>query len=133
MGMPSGTSPPADHTRGTSVEPWQFAGPISAAAARRTWPPAVIPSVDWWVTSRCNLACDFCYGPVPGRDPVERREAILSALRNCSAPVVTFCGGEPLLVRKVDQYAASLSARGKYTVLNTNGSLLRKRLSQGFQ
>jgi MoaA/NifB/PqqE/SkfB family radical SAM enzyme len=92
-----------------------------------------IPSVDWWITSRCNLACDFCYGPVPRRDPVERREAILSALRSCSAPVVTFCGGEPLLVRKVDQYAAFLSAHGKYTVLNTNGSLLRKRLSQGFQ
>ena len=92
-----------------------------------------IPSVDWWITSRCNLACDFCYGPVPRRDPIERREAILSALRDCSAPVVTFCGGEPLLVRKVDEYAASLSAHGKYTVLNTNGSLLRKRLSQGFQ
>lgn len=89
--------------------------------------------MDWWITSRCNLACDFCYGPVPGRDPVECREAILSALRDCSAPVVTFCGGEPLLVRKVDQYAAYLSAHGKYTVLNTNGSLLRKRLSQGFQ
>jgi MoaA/NifB/PqqE/SkfB family radical SAM enzyme len=89
--------------------------------------------VDWWITSRCNLACDFCYGPVPGRDPVERREVILSALRNCSAPVVTFCGGEPLLVRKVDQYAASLSTYGKYTVLNTNGTLLRKRLGQGFQ
>lgn len=94
---------------------------------------ASIPSVDWWITSRCNLACDFCYGPVPRRDPIERREAIFSALRNCSAVVVTFCGGEPLLVRKVDQYAASLSAHGKYTVLNTNGSLLRKRLSQGFQ
>ena len=45
-----------------------------------------IPSVDWWITSRCNLACDFCYGPVPSRDPVERREVILAALRNCSAP-----------------------------------------------
>ena len=89
--------------------------------------------MDWWITSRCNLACDFCYGPVPSRDPVERREGILAALRNCSAPVVTFCGGEPLLVRKIDQYAASLSTYGKYTVLNTNGLLLRKRLSQGFQ
>jgi MoaA/NifB/PqqE/SkfB family radical SAM enzyme len=108
------------------------------SAAANTLPPtgrddARIPSVDWWITSRCNLACDFCYGPAPGRDPVERREAILSALRNCSAPVVTFCGGEPLLVRRVDQYAASLSSHGKYTVLNTNGSLLRKRLSRGFQ
>ncbi len=91
-----------------------------------------IPSVDWWITSRCNLACDYCYGPVPRRDPVERREAILSALGTCSAPVVTFCGGEPLLVRKVDQYAEFLSAHGKYSVLNTNGSLLRRRLSQGF-
>ena len=43
---------------------------------------------------------------------------------------MTFCGGEPLLVRKVDQYAASLSTYGKYTVLNTNGSLLRKRLAK---
>lgn len=110
---------------------------ISAAAADALLPAgrddARIPSVDWWITSRCNLACDFCYGPVPRRDPIERREAILLALGNCPAPVVTFCGGEPLLVRKVDEYAASLSAHGKYTVLNTNGSLLRRRLSQGFQ
>lgn len=107
-------------------------------AASDALPPAVqndtrIPSVDWWITSRCNLACDFCYGPVPRRDPIERREAILSALRDCSAPVVTFCGGEPLLAKKVDEYAAFLSAHGKHTVLNTNGSLLRRRLSQGFQ
>ena len=110
---------------------------ISAAPAGALLPSgrdgARIPSVDWWITSRCNLACDFCYGPVPRRDPVERRESILAALRSCSASVVTFCGGEPLLVRKVDEYAATLSAHGKYTVLNTNGSLLRKRLSQGFQ
>jgi len=33
-------------------------------------PKAEIPSVDWWTTSHCNLACDFCYGPVPGKDPV---------------------------------------------------------------
>jgi len=92
-----------------------------------------IPSVDWWISSRCNLACDFCYGPVPRKDPIERREAILAALRHCSAPVVTFCGGEPLLVRKVDQYAAALAAQGKFTVLNTNGSLLRKRLGLGFE
>ena len=108
------------------------------SAAANTLPPAgpddaKIPSVDWWVTSRCNLACDFCYGPVPGRDPVERREAILSALRNCSAPVVTFCGGEPLLIRRIGEYAAMMRERGKSTVLNTNGELLRKRLDQGLR
>jgi MoaA/NifB/PqqE/SkfB family radical SAM enzyme len=130
--MPSGTGPPADHTRGTSVEPWQFAGPITAAPARRTGPPAVIPSVDWWVTSRCNLACDFCYGPEPGRDPAELRDAILEKLRESSASAVTFCGGEPLLVRKVDEYAGILAKAGKQTVLNTNGSILARRVAQGF-
>ena len=96
-------------------------------------PETEIPSVDWWMTSHCNLACDFCYGPVPGKDPVERRPEILEALAASSARVVTFCGGEPLLVRKIDEYAAALARRGKSTVLNTNGELLRKRLDQGLR
>ncbi len=85
------------------------------------------------MTSHCNLACDFCYGPVPGKDPVELRAGILEALAASSARVVTFCGGEPLLIRKIDQYAATLAQRGKSTVLNTNGQLLRTRLDQEFR
>jgi MoaA/NifB/PqqE/SkfB family radical SAM enzyme len=105
----------------------------TADSSRSARPQAEIPSVDWWITSRCNLACDFCYGPVPGHDPIERRADILTALAASSARVVTFCGGEPLLVRKIDQYAATLARRGKSTVLNTNGQLLRRRLDQGFR
>jgi MoaA/NifB/PqqE/SkfB family radical SAM enzyme len=96
-------------------------------------PEAEIPSVDWWTTSHCNLACDFCYGPVPGKDPVERRADIVQTLAASSARVVTLCGGEPLLVRKIGQYAATLRERGKSTVLNTNGELLRTRLDQGLR
>ena len=109
-------------------------GGTSADAAGAPWPAgpkAEIPSVDWWITSHCNLACDFCYGPAPGRDPVERRDEILHKLAVSSARVVTFCGGEPLLIRKVGQYAATLGQRGKSTVLNTNGQLLRRRVDQG--
>jgi MoaA/NifB/PqqE/SkfB family radical SAM enzyme len=95
-------------------------------------PKVEIPSVDWWTTSRCNLACDFCYGPVPAKDPVERRYDILQAIAASSARAVTFCGGEPLLVKRVDEYADILRQRGKSTVLNTNGELLRRRLDQGF-
>jgi len=94
-------------------------------------PKAEIPSVDWWMTSRCNLACDFCYGPVPGQDPVERRPDILQALAASSARVVTMCGGEPLLIRRIGEYAATLRRCGKSVVLNTNGELLRRRLEQG--
>jgi MoaA/NifB/PqqE/SkfB family radical SAM enzyme len=94
---------------------------------------ATIPSVDWWITSRCNFACDFCYGPVPDHDPVHLRGDILAAIKNCSAQVVTFCGGEPLLVREIDQYARELADAGKQTVLNTNGSLLCRRVDQGLE
>lgn len=112
------------------------AGGTSAEAAHpplSARPKAEIPSVDWWITSHCNLACDFCYGPVPAKDAVECRPEILEALAACSTRVVTFCGGEPLLVRKIDQYAATLARAGKSTVLNTNGQLLRTRFDQGFR
>ncbi len=96
-------------------------------------PRTEIPSVDWWTTSHCNLTCDFCYGPVPGKDPVELRPGILEALAASSARAVTFCGGEPLLLRRIGEYAAALRQCGKSTVLNTNGELLRRRLDQGLR
>jgi MoaA/NifB/PqqE/SkfB family radical SAM enzyme len=96
-------------------------------------PITEIPSVDWWTTSHCNLTCDFCYGPVPGKDPVELRPEIIEALAASSARAVTFCGGEPLLLRKIGEYAAALRQRGKSTVLNTNGELLRRRVDQGLR
>lgn len=92
-----------------------------------------IPSIDWWVTSRCNLACDFCYGPAPTKDPAGLREAIFSAIANSSAAAVTFCGGEPLIIRGLDRYATQLADLGKLTVLNTNGQFLRKRLHEGLE
>lgn len=104
----------------------------SSASPTRLAARAVrIPSIDWWITSRCNLACDFCYGPKPARDPVRLRETILDRIERSSAAVVTFCGGEPLVVRDIGRYARRFAESGKRTVLNTNGSLLRKRLEQG--
>ena len=95
--------------------------------------PSIIPSIDWWMTSHCNLACDFCFGPKPSRDPVELRGEILQSLVASSARAVTFCGGEPLLIRRVGQYAATLRRSGKSIVLNTNGQLLRRRVDQGLR
>ena len=92
-------------------------------------PTVEIPSVDWWITSECNLACDFCYGPKPTKDPVGLRPEILEALEKSSTRVVTFCGGEPLRVDEISEYAATLRQHGKAAVLNTNGQLLRERLA----
>jgi MoaA/NifB/PqqE/SkfB family radical SAM enzyme len=107
--------------------------PEAVGASLTAEPKTDIPSVDWWTTSHCNLTCDFCYGPVPGKDPVELRYDILQAIMASSARAVTFCGGEPLLLKKVDEWAAILRQHGKSTVLNTNGELLRRRLAQGFK
>jgi MoaA/NifB/PqqE/SkfB family radical SAM enzyme len=62
-----------------------------------------------------------------------RREVILEAIRDSSTAAVTFCGGEPLLVRGIDRYASILAAAGKLTVLNTNGALLRRRIDGGMK
>jgi MoaA/NifB/PqqE/SkfB family radical SAM enzyme len=86
---------------------------------------------DWRITSRCTLACDFCYGPVPGQDPIHLRSSIARSLFESSAGVVTFCGGEPLLVKEVGQYAEQMRRAGKQTVLNTNGQLLSRRIDEG--
>jgi MoaA/NifB/PqqE/SkfB family radical SAM enzyme len=91
-------------------------------------PTVEIPSVDWWITSQCILACDFCYGPKPTDDPVDLRAQILETLEKSSSRVVTFCGGEPLLVEEISEYAATLKQHGKAAVLNTNGQLLSERL-----
>jgi len=56
---------------------------------------------------------------------------ILEAIGESLAAAVTFCGGEPLLVREIDKYAAILVDSGKRTVLNTNGALLQRRIDQG--
>jgi MoaA/NifB/PqqE/SkfB family radical SAM enzyme len=113
----------------SSGRPATLAGPHQPSAGHAEQ----IPSIDWWVTSRCNLACDFCYGPAPTRDPAGLREAILAAIASSSAAAVTFCGGEPLIVRGLDRYARQLADLGKQTVLNTNGQFLRKRLQQGLE
>jgi MoaA/NifB/PqqE/SkfB family radical SAM enzyme len=86
-----------------------------------------IPSIDWWITSRCNLHCDFCYGPVPETDPRDLRTHISNAISSAPAAAVTFCGGEPLLVRELPAIARHQQEAGKLTVLNTNGELLRRR------
>lgn len=89
----------------------------------------MIPSVDWWITSHCTLKCDFCYGPVPGKDPVELRGDILNAILGSSAQCVSFCGGEPMIVRQVNDYAQQLRNHGMRTILNTNGELLLRLLN----
>ena len=87
-------------------------------------------SVDWRLTRHCQLGCDFCYVPdAEGPEPL--RHQVLQAMLASGVRIVTFCGGEPLVVGNVGTFATSLRNAGKRTILNTNGLLLRRRVDQG--
>jgi MoaA/NifB/PqqE/SkfB family radical SAM enzyme len=60
-------------------------------------------------------------------DPVRLRDRIARAISVSPSRAVTFCGGEPLLVKQLAQYALLQQEHGKRTILNTNGELLRRR------
>ena len=81
----------------------------------------------------CNLSCVGCgrireYGAtITQKISVEK---CLAAADECGAPIVSVCGGEPLLYAEIGPLVAELLARGKHIYLCTNGMLLRKRLGE---
>ncbi len=81
----------------------------------------------------CNLTCAGCgrireYGTtIPGKLTLEQ---CLRAVEECGAPVVSICGGEPLLYPELSRLVEEILGRGRHIYLCTNGTLLRKHLEQ---
>jgi hopanoid biosynthesis associated radical SAM protein HpnH len=79
----------------------------------------------------CNLACTGCGRIREYADtlrevvPVEK---CLEAVDECGAPVVSICGGEPLIYKEIGRLVRELLERKKYIYLCTNGVFLEKRL-----
>ncbi len=81
----------------------------------------------------CNLTCTGC-GRIREYEPtITQRlslEHCLRAADECGAPVISICGGEPLLYPEIGPLTAALLDRGRHIYLCTNGLLLRKRLGE---
>ena len=80
-------------------------------------------------TLRCNLDCIGCgriaeYNANPILDLTV--EECLESVEECGAPIVSVCGGEPLVYKPVDQLIQELIARKKYVYLCTNGMFLER-------
>ena len=80
---------------------------------------------------RCNLACAGC-GKIQYPAHVLKTdmspEDCFKAVDECSAPMVSIPGGEPLMHPQIDKIVEGLVARKKYIYLCTNALLLKEKL-----
>ncbi|MBI1899313.1 MAG: adenosyl-hopene transferase HpnH [Acidobacteria bacterium] len=79
----------------------------------------------------CNLTCTGCGRIREYESTITERLTLAQCLRasdECAAPIVSICGGEPLLYPEIGPLAAALLERGRHIYLCTNGMFIRKRL-----
>ena len=90
------------------------------------------------ITKRCNMTCSFCSAGTIMNDAkgawkeneltLEKVKEIFSNKLFKNSLLVDLLGGEPLLVRELDDIVAYLSEQGYLTNTSTNGVLLRRRI-----
>jgi hopanoid biosynthesis associated radical SAM protein HpnH len=81
----------------------------------------------------CNLSCAGCGRIREYADTVGSRLSLdqcLASVDECGAPVVSICGGEPLIYPEIAQLVRQTIARRKHVYLCTNGLLLEDRLDR---
>jgi hopanoid biosynthesis associated radical SAM protein HpnH len=80
----------------------------------------------------CNLTCTGCGRIREYETSITEMltlDQCLGAIDECGAPVVSICGGEPMLYPELPQLVEQTLARGKHIYLCTNGMFIRKKLS----
>jgi len=79
----------------------------------------------------CNLTCTGCGRIREYKSTIGEMltvEQCLSAVDECGAPIVSICGGEPLMYPEIGKLTSEILARKKHIYLCTNGIFIRKRL-----
>ncbi len=80
----------------------------------------------------CNLTCTGCGRIREYKSTIDEMltvEQCLAAAEECGAPVVSICGGEPMIYPEIGRLTRELLDRGKHIYLCTNGMFIRKRLN----
>jgi len=81
----------------------------------------------------CNLTCTGCGRIREYKSTIDEMltvEQCLAAAEDCGAPVVSVCGGEPMIYPEIGRLTRELLDRGKHIYLCTNGMFIRKRLHE---
>lgn len=79
----------------------------------------------------CNLTCTGC-GRIREystsiKDVMPLADC-LAAAEECGAPMVSICGGEPLIYPRIEELVAGLLAQGRIVYLCTNATAMRKKM-----
>jgi hopanoid biosynthesis associated radical SAM protein HpnH len=81
----------------------------------------------------CNLTCTGCGRIREYKDTIREQisvEQCLKAVDECGSPIVSICGGEPMIYRPLGQLVTEILDRGKHIYLCTNGMFIKKRLKE---
>ena len=78
-------------------------------------------TIDWFVTSLCNLDCSFCYGPYPTNENKDIAKQIAVKLVDSNTKNVTLCGGEPFIKKDIEEIIDILIEGKKNVFVSTNG------------
>jgi hopanoid biosynthesis associated radical SAM protein HpnH len=107
----------------------KIAGHIIKHKTRRTPKFAMVLQLEPLHT--CNLTCTGCgrireYSTnLKDMVPLEK---CLDAARECDAPMVSICGGEPLIYPQIEELIAGLREQGRVIYVCTNGVFMRKKM-----
>jgi hopanoid biosynthesis associated radical SAM protein HpnH len=84
----------------------------------------------------CNLRCSGCGRIREYADTIHKRLTVdecLHAVKECNAPIVSICGGEPLIYADIVELTDKILRLGKHIYLCTNGILLEEKLGDFVQ
>jgi hopanoid biosynthesis associated radical SAM protein HpnH len=79
----------------------------------------------------CNLTCTGCGRIREYESTIKQKLSIrecLDAVDECGAPVVSICGGEPMIYPGIGELTAKILERKKVVYLCTNGMFIRKKI-----
>src|SRR6266581_8103876 len=79
----------------------------------------------------CNLTCTGC-GRIreysTNLKDMMSLEDCLGSAQECDAPMVSICGGEPLIYPKIEELVDGLLKQGRIVYVCTNGMFMRKKM-----
>ncbi len=81
----------------------------------------------------CNLTCTGCGRIREYEDTIKEVvpvEECMQAVEECGAPMVSICGGEPLIYKEIARLARLILAQKRQVIVCTNGMFIARKIGE---